>query len=298
MESNGHTTRGRWYRRDGSVRSRLRLALALGLLSALVLPGAAGATVGSVAMSGSVSPAPASATSTPVSLALSYDATYSSGFSPGVQRFTFQLDNDIAFDTVGISQCSLASINNATRAAALAACPGSVVGSGNTVWLGSGGTTLNGVIDAFNGQPSSGSPTIYLHDAIYNSVNQEAVDTTSAAVLSPSALGGDFGTQISFPWPPTGLGTTHLAVTLNNLEPTPGHHFWSAACGDADRTLNYAGDFTYNDATTRSATATQACESTGQRAAALKSCKKQAHKHDWSHKRLRKCKKKANLLPV
>ena len=195
MESNGHTTRARWYRRDGSVRSRLRLALALGLLSALVLPGGAGATVGSVAMSGSVSPAPASATSTPVSLALSYDATYSSGFSPGVQRFTFHLDNDIAFDTVGISQCSLASISNATRAAALAACPGSVVGSGNTVWLGSGGTTLNGVIDAFDGKPSSGSPTIYLHDAIYNSTNQEAVDTTSVAVLSPSALGGDFGTR-------------------------------------------------------------------------------------------------------
>jgi hypothetical protein len=37
---------------------------------------------------------------------------------------------------------------------------------------------------------------------------------------------------------------------------------------------------------------------TGQRAAALKSCKKRAHKHHWSHKRLKKCKRKANLLPV
>jgi len=279
------------------MRARLRFALALGLLSALVLPGAAGATVGSVAMSGSVSPAPVSAASTPVSLSLSYDATYSTGFTPGVQRFTFHLDNDLTFDTTGIPQCSLASITNATRAAALAACPGSVVGSGNTQWLGGGGS-LNGVIDAFNGQPSSGSATIYLHDAIYNTLNQEAVDATSVAVLSPSPLGGDYGTQISFPWPPVGLGTTHLAVTLDNLEPTPGHHFWSAACGDADRVINFAGDFTYNDATTRSATATQACGSTGERASALKSCKKRAHKHAWSHKHLRKCKKKANLLPV
>ena len=270
----------------------------LGLLPALALPGAASAAVGSVAMSGSVSPAPASATSTPVSLSLSYDAAYSSGFSPGVQHFTFHLDNDIAFDTTGLPQCSLASIANATRAAALSACPGSVVGSGNTLWLGSGGTTLNGVIDAFNGQPSSGSPTIYLHDAIYNSLNQEAVDTTSQAVLSPSVLGGDYGTQILIPWPPTGLGTTHLAVTLNNLEPTPGHHFWSAACGDADRIINYAGEFTYNDATTRSATATQTCGSTGKRTAALKRCKKRAQKHDWSHKRLKKCKKNSKLLPV
>ncbi|MDX6606312.1 MAG: hypothetical protein QOD14_852 [Solirubrobacterales bacterium] len=37
---------------------------------------------------------------------------------------------------------------------------------------------------------------------------------------------------------------------------------------------------------------------TGQRAAALKSCKKRAHKHHWSHKRLRKCRRKANLLPI
>jgi hypothetical protein len=37
---------------------------------------------------------------------------------------------------------------------------------------------------------------------------------------------------------------------------------------------------------------------TGQRATALKRCKKRAHKKHWSHKRLKKCKKKAQLLPV
>jgi hypothetical protein len=37
---------------------------------------------------------------------------------------------------------------------------------------------------------------------------------------------------------------------------------------------------------------------TGHRAAALASCKKRAHKHHWSHKRLKKCRKKANLLPL
>jgi hypothetical protein len=36
----------------------------------------------------------------------------------------------------------------------------------------------------------------------------------------------------------------------------------------------------------------------GQRAAALASCKKRAKKHNWSKKRLKKCKRKANLLPV
>jgi hypothetical protein len=37
---------------------------------------------------------------------------------------------------------------------------------------------------------------------------------------------------------------------------------------------------------------------TGQRATALASCKKRAHKRHWSHKRLKKCKKKAKLLPI
>ena len=37
---------------------------------------------------------------------------------------------------------------------------------------------------------------------------------------------------------------------------------------------------------------------TGQRRAALASCKKQARKHHWSKKRRKKCKRKANLLPV
>jgi hypothetical protein len=37
---------------------------------------------------------------------------------------------------------------------------------------------------------------------------------------------------------------------------------------------------------------------TGQRAAALKRCKKRAHKKHWSHKRLKKCKKNAQLLPI
>jgi hypothetical protein len=243
-------------------------------------------------MGASVSPDPVSALGIPVSLSLTYDAAYTSGFTPGLQRLTFHLDNDISFDNTGIPECPLGSINNQLRATALAACPGSVVGSGTVQWTSSGGT-LNGVIDVFNGQPSSGSPTVYLHDAIYNSSNMEAVDTTSAAVLSPSTLGGDYGTQISIPWPGTGLATSHLAFTLNNLESTPGHHFWTAGCGDADRTLNYAGDFTYYDTTTRSATAMQACMPTGQRAAALKKCKK---KH--SRAKRRKCRKRANQLPV
>jgi hypothetical protein len=47
-----------------------------------------------------------------------------------------------------------------------------------------------------------------------------------------------------------------------------------------------------------SATVSSTTLTTGQRAAALASCKKRARTHHWSHKRLKKCKKSANRLPV
>ena len=52
------------------------------------------------------------------------------------------------------------------------------------------------------------------------------------------------------------------------------------------------------NASTDAVSITSTPRPTGQRAAALASCKKRAHKHHWSHKLLKKCKKKANLLPV
>jgi hypothetical protein len=47
-----------------------------------------------------------------------------------------------------------------------------------------------------------------------------------------------------------------------------------------------------------SATVEPPASTTGQRAAALKKCKKKAKKKHWTKKRLRKCKQKARLLPV
>jgi hypothetical protein len=43
---------------------------------------------------------------------------------------------------------------------------------------------------------------------------------------------------------------------------------------------------------------TPVTQPTGQRAAALKRCKKRARKHNWPHSKLKKCKKRARLLPV
>jgi hypothetical protein len=69
------------------------------------------------------------------------------------------------------------------------------------------------------------------------------------------------------------------------------HHDVSAIL-EPDCNRNGLGDET-QDANTSSCN-----PPTGQRAAALRKCKKKAHKQHWTKKRLRKCKTKAKLLPV
>ena len=239
-------------------------------------------------MGGSASPVPTSlTTSSGVSLSFGFDAPYTGGFNPVPRVTTFHFDNDISFDTTGIPQCPLASIANQTRADALSACPGSVVGSGNAQF---NAGSFTAVLDAFNGQPSGGEATIYVHI----SLNNDTVDYAVVGPLAPSTRGGDFGTELDLVWPNTpGIAPTHFAVTLDNLQPAPGHNYVSARCSDLDRVLNYAGDFTYYDSTTVAPSATQSCTPTGQRAAALKKCKKKQSK-----KARKKCRKKAQLLPV
>jgi hypothetical protein len=240
-------------------------------------------------MSGSLSPAPPDATIVGTSLSFGFDAGYTGGFNPVPKQTVFHFDNDIAFDPTGLATCSSASIAGMTTAGALATCPGARVGSGTVAY--NGGATINGVITAFNGTPSGGHPTVLAHIDI----NSGSIIVVLVGVIGTSTRGGDFGSQIDFTaWPNTpGVAATHFGITLDNLEPSPGHHYVSARCGDADRTFNYAGDVTFYDLSVRSATATAACGPTGLRAAALKKCKKKKTK-----KARKKCRKKANRLPI
>ena len=189
-------------------------------------------------------------------LSLTEDETYSGGFQPTLSQIVYHLDNDFAFDTTGLPQCPLASISSQTRANAIAACPGSVVGSGTSEI---NGGVLSGVITAFNGQPAAGAPTIYLHMSISN----DAIDLVLVGGLAPSTRAGDFGTQITINVFNTGTALTHLDFTLNNLQPAPGHHYVSARCDDPDHIWNFIGDFTYLDSSTQSASSTETCQLSG-----------------------------------
>ena len=62
--------------------------------------------------------------------------------------------------------------------------------------------------------------------------------------------------------------------------------------------LTPAGPAAPNFALPVQATVTAPTPPTGQRAAALKKCKKKAKKKGWTKKRLKRCKQKATLLPL
>ena len=190
-----------------------------------------------------------------VSLQLNMNTTWDSPTPTPLHKMgVFHLDNDFSIDTTGLAACDSTTVQGKTTAGAIAACPGALVGSGSLT-LTSGG--LTGVVTVFNGPPSGSDPTIVAHVDIANGTFVLVVP----GLIQASSRGGDFGKQISMgPFPNiSGIGISHLGVTFNNIEPSPGHHYISATCSDPDHTWNYLVDFTYFDDSTLSVPDTQTC---------------------------------------
>jgi hypothetical protein len=83
-------------------------------------------------------------------------------YPPSVQA-VLQFTNDVKFTPGNLPDCNLAAIAGKTTAGARAACARSIVGAGSNRNLTTSGQVLNGVITAFNGAPSGGNPSLYLH---------------------------------------------------------------------------------------------------------------------------------------
>ena len=237
-------------------------------------PAAAGATVTSHTMAVKVTPTSQDYTSFGgVSLRIDFDTAYSSlPGPPGLREAVIHLDDDFIFDTSGLAQCDPSQLNAKPTAAAMAACPGAQVGSGSAA-LNNG--VIPGVVTVFNGTPESGKPRLLLHIDL----DSGALIVVLAGSISPSSLGGDFGSQLDFQFPNFGgLEFTHLDFTLDNLMPLPGHHYLAARCHDLDQTWNFASTFSflYGGNQVFSPSSSQACQRppTGLRAAAIKRCKK------------------------
>jgi hypothetical protein len=83
-------------------------------------------------------------------------------FPPSIQS-SITFPKDLKFNAGNIPDCQLSRIVGQSTASARAACAGSIVGGGGNVQTFSDGRRLNGTITAFNGAPSGGNPSLYLH---------------------------------------------------------------------------------------------------------------------------------------
>ena len=244
------------------------------------------------------------AASVNVSFDLGYDSMM---FTPYLTEAVVHFDNDFAFDPAVISECNLSTIATVPEATAKALCPNSQVGAGD---LSINGGLLTGSIVGFNGVPNGDTPTIGLHTDVFTAAHVYSFSLMLVGSLLPSSRGGDYGTALDFTYPPTGTTITHFNLTLQNQAPG-GRPYVSARCGDSDRIWDYVTDFHFNGGGPSSAKATQGCQaaavaappapatpqSTGQRDAQIKKCKKK-YKVEEKAKKRKKCIKKAKKLPV
>ena len=134
----------------------------------------------------------------------------------------------------------------------------------------------------------------------------------TATVANASVPVGDSLVSASFPNPATVAASQEYALVVylggdvaggvgyRTGDPCPGITAFSQVAGAWDdfSTLDMLFRVFVTPPLTPPAGLATPSPPTGQRAAALNNCKKKAKQKDWAKKRLKKCKQKANLLPV
>jgi hypothetical protein len=124
-------------------------------------------------------------------------------YPPAVQSL-ITFPKDVGFDPGNLPDCSLGSLIGKSTAAAEAACPRSIVGGGTNVNKTLDGRTLNGVVTAFNGAPSAGNPSLYLH--------VDVAGVLTNPILNGVVSGNTLRVQIP---PVSGSVGEHFDTTLN-----------------------------------------------------------------------------------
>jgi hypothetical protein len=82
---------------------------------------------------------------------------------PASTQSMITFPKDLKFTPGNIPDCQLSRLVGQPTAGARAACAGSIVGSGAVEQAFSDGRRLNGTLTAFNGAPSGGNPSLYVH---------------------------------------------------------------------------------------------------------------------------------------
>jgi hypothetical protein len=213
-----------------------------------------------------------------------------------------QSDTIVAESTAGAQ--TVRSVN--TYPASILVQAGDIIGiyaSGTANCQTVNGITLEDIFGQLGADEPPGSTNAYINDTGRVPVSASLQPTPGIVLISPASgsvsggasvtiAGQDFTgtTAVSFGSLPAKSFTVNSDNLLTAISPptaTPGPVDLRVTSNAGTSPVVPAGRFTYTQPA-----------STGERAAALANCKKRAQKHNWSKKRLKKCKKKARLLPI
>lgn len=132
------------------------------------------------------------------------DTNYSGGFTPFGTQTVLSFSKDVKFTPGNIPQCNLSAISTVPQSSSDAQCAASKVGTGSAII---NGGALTGVVAAYNGIPSGGSPTIGLHTDIFVG-GTYSFSTTLTGILNTHA------NTLTVSIPPTGTAITHFETTI------------------------------------------------------------------------------------
>jgi hypothetical protein len=158
-----------------------------------------------------------------------------------------------------LPDCNLSELIGKSTAGARAACPRSIVGGGSNTQLFSDGRVLNGTITSFNGAPSGGFPSLYLH--------VEFPGVTTKPILNGVIQGNRLTVQIP---PVQGSVIERFATTINKVVSAKKRNkrtgkvkktfYLMTNCSQPNYTVRE--DVTYQDGTTLTDTTPGKCKRT------------------------------------
>lgn len=176
------------------------------------------------------------------------------------RRLRIYSDDDVRIDTKGLPICVASQVQGTTTPQAKARCRTALIGQGATIAVigGDPEAPLPGFALVFNGKPQGGRPTLLVHTR----TPATALTTVLTSVVKPAS--GDYGTVLDSKIPPLPFNTAlvsfqskvHKTWTFRGKR----HSYYSARCGDENRTWNSKATDNYGGGNPPlTATATQKC---------------------------------------
>jgi hypothetical protein len=176
------------------------------------------------------------------------DTNYTGGFNPFGTQTVLTFSKDIKFTPGNVPQCNLAAINVVPQSVSDAQCAASKIGTGSAII---NGGALTGVVAAYNGTPSGGSPTIGLHTDV-SVGGTYSFSTTLIGVLNTRA------NTLTVSIPPTGTAITHFETTITKKKSGKNTYYVMARCKKKKWTNTETT--TFNDGSSTTASSTQKCK--------------------------------------